>query len=567
MATVKVSKSELASESSNLSNIVSQVSSTKAALISALSSVSDIDGIGVSAAGQTLASNIDNAITDLMTCATNIKNYSAAISAADVRGKDGRKVDDIQFSYSVSSDGSRSGNIVAIWNYFKNKGLSDAAICGILGNISAECGFDPSAIEGNGEGHGLIQWSFDRKTKFLNAAKSAGVDWRDLNFQLDYLWNESVDPNTYYGKRLKKAGFYDSNVSIGDAAYMFHSIVEGSNDTESMIQNNRVAVAKNLYSKYKDTVNVGTNSTISSDGIKRISSIESAFSKSAINDTGATVTDNGAVSNTSDVNTNTSSGGVYDYGGATSSGAYVASSVGGSGGSGGSSGSSSSNNDVNNSSVDEAEDEEVEIVEGDVSTPSKWIKNSTSATTNVAVNTKSGKKTFTIFEQRFYNQYNNGGWNLSSNGCAVCTTTTIIRAYGDEKYKNATPADVINKGNGGRPFNFFGDGIKNALDTCGVKYKYKSYGPGDAQALAEQLKQGTPMIVSVRGNGRFFANSSGHTIALLGLTDDGKVIVGDSYCAFHGSTTYTMNLNDIFSVMCNDPCSSYDNKEVLIIDK
>ena len=291
MPTLKVSKSELSSEASNLSSVVSSLVSAKSSLTSALSGVSDYDGIAISAAGDILVSNIDNAIKDLEIASTNITNYAKAIEAADVRGKDGKEVDDIEFTYSIQSDGSESGNIKAIWSYFKNKGLSDAAICGILGNMYAESRFIPSAIEGNGEGHGLIQWSFGRRESLMAAANAQGVDWTDLNFQLDYLWNESVNPNSSYGQQLAAAGFYDPNVSIESATIAFHRIVEASNDSESMIINNRVGPAHNIYNNYKDSI--GTNSNITDDGIRTLSEIETKFSKSDVKATNATITDSG----------------------------------------------------------------------------------------------------------------------------------------------------------------------------------------------------------------------------------------------------------------------------------
>ena len=92
----------------------------------------------------------------------------------------------------------------------------------------------------------------------------------------------------------------------------------------------------------------------------------------------------------------------------------------------------------------------------------------------------------------------------------------------------------------------FADGIKDTLTNCGVDYEQVNYGTNDSAAMVEQLKKGTPMIVSVRGNGQQYANSSGHTIVLLGMTEDGKVIVGDSYSAFNGNTIYTKSVEEIF---------------------
>ena len=100
----------------------------------------------------------------------------------------------------------------------------------------------------------------------LAAAQAKGVDWRDLRFQLEYLWEESLDPNTSYGKQLQQAGFYNTS-SPSDAAYYFHRYVEISNDTQEMIANNRCATAESWYSKFQGTSAgdvVGTSSNLSS---------------------------------------------------------------------------------------------------------------------------------------------------------------------------------------------------------------------------------------------------------------------------------------------------------------
>lgn len=132
----------------------------------------------------------------------------------------------------VNSDGTAEGNAMATWSYYKSKGLSDYAVAGIMGNMEKESGFNPAAIESNGEGYGLIQWSFTRKANLLKEATLKGVSWTDLSFQLEYLWNEALVQTSYYGQRLNNAGFYTSK-SARDCANMFNRIVEGSADTTS----------------------------------------------------------------------------------------------------------------------------------------------------------------------------------------------------------------------------------------------------------------------------------------------------------------------------------------------
>lgn len=75
-----------------------------------------------------------------------------------------------------------------VWNTLTGLGYSDVAVAGVLGNIHWESGgFDASAIESNGEGIGLIQWSGGRKQSLIAYANSKGVDWTDINTQIEFL--------------------------------------------------------------------------------------------------------------------------------------------------------------------------------------------------------------------------------------------------------------------------------------------------------------------------------------------------------------------------------------------
>ena len=82
-----------------------------------------------------------------------------------------------------------------VWEFFRNKGLSDVAVAGILGNVQRECEFDLGrAAEDNSDRFGLFQWSTDEK----DARRNAFIDWaasenRDINListQCDYAYIE-----------------------------------------------------------------------------------------------------------------------------------------------------------------------------------------------------------------------------------------------------------------------------------------------------------------------------------------------------------------------------------------
>lgn len=78
-----------------------------------------------------------------------------------------------------------------IGNFLIAKGLTVPQAAGVMGNIQAESGFRPDAVEGgNGIGFGIVQWSFGRRTALEAAAREQGVDPSDMCFQLEYLYQE-----------------------------------------------------------------------------------------------------------------------------------------------------------------------------------------------------------------------------------------------------------------------------------------------------------------------------------------------------------------------------------------
>ena len=105
-----------------------------------------------------------------------------------------------------------------IWQYLKNKGLTDAGAAGMMGNLFAESGLIPTNLQNayeddlkhtdatytkavdNGSyknfvndraGYGIAQWTYwSRKEGLLNFAIAQGKSIGDLNMQLDYLMYE-----------------------------------------------------------------------------------------------------------------------------------------------------------------------------------------------------------------------------------------------------------------------------------------------------------------------------------------------------------------------------------------
>lgn len=82
-----------------------------------------------------------------------------------------------------------SGDVQSqVWNYFAGKGLKPHQIAGIMGNVSAESGFNPQALGDAGAAHGLFQWN-DRSPQLFGAIGGQG-NLGNVQAQLEFAWHE-----------------------------------------------------------------------------------------------------------------------------------------------------------------------------------------------------------------------------------------------------------------------------------------------------------------------------------------------------------------------------------------
>ena len=84
-----------------------------------------------------------------------------------------------------------------MWFGLINAGYSEEAAAGAIGNLMWESGGGPNdialnAVEDNGEGVGMCQWSFGRKTAFLQFCNQQGVGWpnNDITVQFNFMLQE-----------------------------------------------------------------------------------------------------------------------------------------------------------------------------------------------------------------------------------------------------------------------------------------------------------------------------------------------------------------------------------------
>lgn len=98
------------------------------------------------------------------------------------------------YDTDISVSANAEQNCITIYEYLSNRGYDDNAIYGVLGNMYQESRWNPSSVQANQVGHGLIQWSYGRWDALQSYAAGKGVNWNNLELQLDYM----IQENTWY---------------------------------------------------------------------------------------------------------------------------------------------------------------------------------------------------------------------------------------------------------------------------------------------------------------------------------------------------------------------------------
>lgn len=176
--------------------------------------------------------------------------------------------------YSGLTDDEQEVNATYIYNYLRNAGLTKNAACGILGNISAESGFNPGAWEEINnliKGYGIIQWT--PATNFIDYAYDNGVIGNAtasavntlantnpqalMNAELDFLiyccttrgdfFAPVRDEMKHTEHRMTFTQYKASTLDAGTLAIVFHDHYVRSANTLAGIQTNRAAPANEWY--------------------------------------------------------------------------------------------------------------------------------------------------------------------------------------------------------------------------------------------------------------------------------------------------------------------------------
>ena len=116
-----------------------------------------------------------------------------------------------------------TGTEQEVYAFFLQKGLGAAQIAGIMANIKAESGFRPDAQNDSGAS-GLFQWMGGRLQRLKELAASKGVEWTDVQTQLEYAWQE-INGEGWNGHTSQKNQFMKTE-SAAQAAALFCNYFE-----------------------------------------------------------------------------------------------------------------------------------------------------------------------------------------------------------------------------------------------------------------------------------------------------------------------------------------------------
>ena len=179
-------------------------------------------------------------------------------------GKDYGKVDfDFEeFTTPSSSFKSSTTNVAngdvkeKVWFTLRNEGYSEIAVAGVMGNISQESSWEPTTQNSIGA-IGLCQW-LDRAPKLRAYANSKGVEWSDVDTQIEFMLAELTPGGkgiaTYQGGECGPKGYRIDNWKNAntpeEAAEAFCKFYERCGEKEANMQHRKEEAAK-FYNMYK----------------------------------------------------------------------------------------------------------------------------------------------------------------------------------------------------------------------------------------------------------------------------------------------------------------------------
>ena len=145
----------------------------------------------------------------------------------------------------------------AVWTFLIGAGYSPEMAAGIMGNLKQESGMDPTRLQsGGGPGRGIAQWTNgDQRHKgLLELAASKGVDWTDLQTQLEFLHMELQGKAPYdnytYTLIKQRYGGWESFSQISDVKKGADAFEDCFERAGIPMMENRYKYAQQYYQKF-----------------------------------------------------------------------------------------------------------------------------------------------------------------------------------------------------------------------------------------------------------------------------------------------------------------------------
>ena len=139
-----------------------------------------------------------------------------------------------------------NSNAKYIYNFFRARGWTAQAICGMLGNMQGESGIIADIDErGGGGGYGLVQWT--PKLKLVNWANARGLNYRSVDTQCQRIQWELENGEQFYRTNAYPLTFRQYVASTQSAAYLAKVFINNYKTPANPNQPNRWAWATNWY--------------------------------------------------------------------------------------------------------------------------------------------------------------------------------------------------------------------------------------------------------------------------------------------------------------------------------
>lgn len=168
-----------------------------------------------------------------------------------------------------------AANEASIYGFLKAHGLTSAQSAGILGNLQAESGFDPTQPNDAEGAIGIAQWEGGRRTALDSYAAAHHGSETDLSIQLGYLWSELSGPYASVLARIKGTNDAGTVARYWDVGPGGANSGTGFENSSGSTTGTRVGYAQSIYQSIVagtlkpgavGGINGGTGATIAGTG-------------------------------------------------------------------------------------------------------------------------------------------------------------------------------------------------------------------------------------------------------------------------------------------------------------